>query len=837
MKLKYSLNIIGLFIFFSVLTLAHDNKLYQPGLWGLSADLQKSATNQYYMSETELMGYLQRSISMQPLSRYNKPNNSYYYHPCCFQYDATRYSRYQDTLRMIGNIRPKFIGRAAGIWGQEWENEYGFRRAAKATADVHAIDSDIIMQAAIFEFVNENLGDGPGEIRIEIPGWVYTAFRETVPANATYFDFDDIVYNDWSTNPDHKFDAGAVPDMAKPEARKWFYYRAVRYIDSGFEALHLGQVKKMNDNDPGNQHWWNLVTMIRSYAAANARRNFVLLDAHTEGEYLGKSNRLLFDFHSDAIRMEETVANSNGTLECRINESSGMYGKSKGGLTYMGWSTSSLPFIVEFDNYDISNYAGQRTAAGHPAFWFNWGYDEITWFALQPESYRKHWLDYAWHKVRCLDRKGFLQMPGIRGMRYHTQDPWPYPVYFANTPSAVLPDPDTDGDGFPDLTYNSSDNGYNLENTIKGIWNGQIKNWYAFALNWSAPDNATTEFEISKDGYHVFYKGADQKLYEHYWTGTTWAHQKISTNSSVNVAGHIRTDKYGKVYYKGTDNRVHAFYKSSSTATQWSGGGPLTSSAPQNIDDDYVLNENADHIFYRGTDGRIYNYWWDGNQWHFDALNWQAPANAVGKVQLDKHGKVYYLGDTNRIHVFYWTGSKWEGGHPLTLSGPANATNDFIIDQAALHVFYRGSNNKMYNYWWNGSQWGNAILNNSAPDNVSGSLRVDHHGKVYYRGTDGLVYNFYWTGAWNHAALKGGVTEDVSGDFTINSSARNIFYKATNGHMYNYWWNGSSWQHNKLTHCPVALGGSSPEWDDVHKKLYYVDQGKRVFNFIHYSGL
>ena len=78
-----------------------------------------------------------------------------------------------------------------------------------------------------------------------------------------------------------------------------------------------------------------------------------------------------------------------------------------------------------------------------------WGWDEICWFAHQPETYRNDYLRYAWKRVRELDSNGYLQMPGARKLadpvnrldRYH-----------ANTPSPAGP------------------NGFGQEQTIKDLW-------------------------------------------------------------------------------------------------------------------------------------------------------------------------------------------------------------------------------------------------------------------------------------------------------------------------------------------------------------------------------
>ena len=101
---------------------------------------------------------------------------------------------------------------------------------------------------------------------------------------------------------------------------------------------------------------------------------------------------------------------------------------------------------MEFDNYGSSRQPGQP---GMGPFWV-WGWDEITWFSQQPESYRNEWLNYAWNWVRDTDPRGHLQMPGSRLLSPGTPDGprW----YWANTRSDACP------------------NGSNTEETIKELW-------------------------------------------------------------------------------------------------------------------------------------------------------------------------------------------------------------------------------------------------------------------------------------------------------------------------------------------------------------------------------
>jgi hypothetical protein len=162
---------------------------------------------------------------------------------------------------------------------------------------------------------------------------------------------------------------------------------------------------------------------------------------------------LLLDFHSFPLRPKE-VADSPQKAVLAVGYSDGLYGRSKGGIAPSGWKCEHLPYLVEFDNFGGTRTPGQSSQAKSASI-FTWGYDEITWFAQQPESYRNEWLRYAWNWLKEHDRDGFLEMPGGRMLTNGPAIPgeggrinW----YFANTKSPACP------------------NGFGQEETIKAIW-------------------------------------------------------------------------------------------------------------------------------------------------------------------------------------------------------------------------------------------------------------------------------------------------------------------------------------------------------------------------------
>jgi hypothetical protein len=340
-----------------------------------------------------------------------------------------------DNLRMLTDIGAKFVGRAIYMWGDEARLPALLARGKPVAAKLHALDTDIVLQAAAFEIVTDQLD------KVAIPAWVFTEFG--LPVEVRHFRYRDMLYPD-GHRVNHWRPGASVPDMSRLETRMWFYTLCASYIRMGVEAIHFGQVEIMDDRDPDHVHWRDMMTRVRRYAQVHARRHFLLADAHVPGGGIVHEGKLMFDFHSFPLRIDEVVEDpQKGILKVGYLDS--LFNRSRGGVTPSGWSCESLPYIVELDNFGSSGRGGQNIGMH-----FIWGYDEICWFAHQPESYRNDWLIYAWDWIRRTDPQGCLQMPGSRTLAdpVHGTRSW----YWANTASGKVP------------------TGFNQEATIKHIW-------------------------------------------------------------------------------------------------------------------------------------------------------------------------------------------------------------------------------------------------------------------------------------------------------------------------------------------------------------------------------
>lgn len=350
----------------------------------------------------------------------------------------------EDDLRAIKNLGIKFLGRVSGIWEPDNDDNEHFAKSKYLAERIHEVDSEIILQACIFEAVYKHIEN------FRVPAYVFEAFG--LEPEDRGFQFEEMKFpqkpNGFIWGED-----GALPDINRLETRMWFYYRATRYIDCGYEALHMGQIHLYSANDRGMVKLRELLEMIRAYGKKNARRHKVLLDAHSHG--ISIQGQLLLDYHAMPYT-RFPLLKPKGEKLVLVRE-----GFSEGGKNPNGWTADAMPFLMEYDNwggkvlddFDSCSYEER-------AFKDWWGYDQIGWFANQDEEGQKHFLEYTYKWTQINNVNAYFQIPFRRGLetaavkmvRADNQQEDRQDYYQINTKSAACP------------------MGFSQEETIKQLW-------------------------------------------------------------------------------------------------------------------------------------------------------------------------------------------------------------------------------------------------------------------------------------------------------------------------------------------------------------------------------
>ncbi len=356
-----------------------------------------------------------------------------------------------ECARGILNTGAKYITRFLCDFSYSKPQEAAHQDIKRWIADVHKIDPDIIFEAGIFECVTKGVND------ITIPAWVFEAFGKKVEDRK--FELSGM-YSNFGAN--YHGPSSHAPDITKEEYQMFVYYRARTYIDLGIESLHMGIVSLVGTNDKDYSAYAKVLGMIRDYAKKNARRHYVLINGHGTQKAVYKGVNL-FDFHASPMRLRtakgevDHAVSENNPQRCdfypgeqmlygtKYHDNDAPYLKHIKGTSPSGWTTDNYPYLLEFDNWGGKNNKANDNIGCIDRF----NYDEISWFANQPDWYRRESLQNFVNKLVGLKDNGHLAMPGRRTAYNHVtekqEDYWMNDAKYAK-------------DGFSD------------EATIKTIW-------------------------------------------------------------------------------------------------------------------------------------------------------------------------------------------------------------------------------------------------------------------------------------------------------------------------------------------------------------------------------
>lgn len=340
---------------------------------------------------------------------------------------------FNEDMRMLTNIGAKYVARAASyswtwnIAGQADVDRH-FASAAAYAKEVHAIDPEIALEAAVYEIafvltVNNT----------RIPAYVFEAFNQPVvernfdasklyPAGGT---IDGVAYNQWYFS-----DGSAVlPQISQLETQMYYYYNLTRYIDAGYEVFHTGDTEFLCHHDSNDARYFGIVvSKAREYAKKYARRGMALFcgrifmydnNSNNAGSIKNPDGSLVHDFNKVSLVPTESVTES-GAMKAYImdyqQQQPNKYtwlGRSTGGLHPLGFYVDANPTVMEYDNSYVDSGYGVATPVGYG----DWGFDDITWNAYQPGWYRGEFLTECQNylKTHLLDSNGkqvyFVQLP------------------------------------------------------------------------------------------------------------------------------------------------------------------------------------------------------------------------------------------------------------------------------------------------------------------------------------------------------------------------------------------------------------------------------------------
>lgn len=300
--------------------------------------------------------------------------------------------------------------------------------------------------------------------------------------------------------------------------------------------------------------------------------------------------------------------------------------------------------------------------------------------------------------------------------------------------------------------------------------------WSSFPLGWGANADRYLKFRNSGNDGKVYYMSYN-RLWNYYFSGGSWNNAPLSW-SVTNVAGPITPmpGSSSEVFYRGTDSKMYAFSFSGS----WSSS--VLKSSINNVSSGGQIQATPGKVYYRATDGNIWNFYKPGGVWDAAPLGWGD--NATGQLVVLNGGEVIFRRSDSRLYQYKWSsGSGWT----RTQVSSYNSVSSSDLATTGNDVWFRNNSGGMMRATKTGSSWIVSFMGGS--NNVAGDVAAspDHPGHVYYRGTDGRMWQFYELpgGGWNQVWLDWDYN-NVKGPVAV--SPGKVFYRASNNDIWNVYW-------------------------------------------------
>jgi len=281
-----------------------------------------------------------------------------------------------------------------------------------------------------------------------------------------------------------------------------------------------------------------------------------------------------------------------------------------------------------------------------------------------------------------------------------------------------------------------------------------------------------------------------------------WADTSLQEVGDKCDANQSYTHPYGNMFFLGQLFAVQGLW-SNQTANCVLGtpqNGTVFTGNPSPVS----YNNMTPTAFARGTEGAIYQTYWNGSAWQsmFDL-----GGNFASDPVTTMYGSDLYVfarGNDNALYEMYWDGQTWNGWY--SLGGGMVGNPSVVLFNGDLQVFVRGiTSNALYQKVYDGATWtnwtylGGGLTSNPVPVDYNGILNV------FVRGTDNALYDNYYdprVNTWSGWISLGGGLNDNPAPIDYGGIL-NVFVHGTNGALYDNYYDP------KVNHWSgwISLGG------------------------------
>jgi len=223
-------------------------------------------------------------------------------------------------------------------------------------------------------------------------------------------------------------------------------------------------------------------------------------------------------------------------------------------------------------------------------------------------------------------------------------------------------------------------------------------------------------------------------------------------------------------------------------------------------------------VFARGTDGTLWQHYWDGQRWRAGSLNTQI-AGAPSAVVKGPPGAqvlfVYAVDPHGALKEYFYQG----GGHwysqVIIPNNCATGPAAIVHTDGSSHVFVRTRDGLLIDARPNGPIWDTTVV----AAGVNGPLSVTSYNyemNVFYRNAGGALEHAHSVGSyWRFFTITGlgEITSATASIAQAGSQYLRVFARGANGELWQYYSTvPDRWIPGPITDGPVAGGPAAVEY-------------------------
>lgn len=321
-----------------------------------------------------------------------------------------------------------------------------------------------------------------------------------------------------------------------------------------------------------------------------------------------------------------------------------------------------------------------------------------------------------------------------------------------------------------DPTYNSA---YNAEDTYNSIvvnsvgdqifyrgvndkiqyykWNPTLAWWdhYFVRSAGSSSENVTTDISLGLEN-EIFFRGQDEELHRVYYDDVDWQHEVIS--NSFPSMFHV-SNEYGSiegfqanVFVRTVNNRIARIWKSGGV---WS-AELLTPASAETLINGPMKAFDGTNLYYRGADGYIQKYYFDGVAWQHQYVDFMGSNLRVKNCNdcIDtKDNLVAFVRNgisglaNNKVHIINTVG----GTMNYVAKSPIVKSDIEFYDENNL--FYISIDNELVRLYKEGLAWKFQIVNPnlyfSPEEKFAFAVSTDASMTIYHSSIDANVTQIF----------------------------------------------------------------------------------------------